>query len=81
VERVNESDDVGLAELATLLRERNTLDARVGQLLDRPANTGHIGEWIAARIFDIQLETAANAAGIDGKQEGLLDMRSTTPLD
>jgi len=27
---------------------------------------GHIGEWIAARIFDIELETAGNAAGYDG---------------
>ena len=29
-------------------------------------NTGSIGEWIAARIFDIELETAANVAGYDG---------------
>lgn len=96
---MNARDDVELAELAALLRERNALDARLGRLLDRPASTGHIGEWIAARIFDIQLETAANAAGIDGhfttgplaaqtvnvktygKREGLLDMKSTAPLD
>jgi hypothetical protein len=25
-----------------------------------------MGEWIAARIFDIELETAANAAWYDG---------------
>jgi hypothetical protein len=96
---MHERDDVELAELAALLRERNALDARLGRLLDRPASTGHIGEWIAARIFDIELETAANAAGIDGhsttgplasrtvnvktygKREGLLDMKSSSPLD
>lgn len=92
-------EDVELAELAAMLRERNALDARLGRLLERPAIPGHIGEWIAARIFDIELETAANAAGYDGhfttgelsgrtvnvktygKREGLLDMKSTAPLD
>lgn len=96
---MDERDDVELAELAALLCERNALDVRVGRLLDRPVTTGHLGEWIAARIFDIELETAANAAGIDGhfttgelagrtvnvktygKREGLLDMKSTAPLD
>jgi hypothetical protein len=63
---MDQREDAELAELAALLRERNALDARLGRLLDRPASTGHIGEWIAARIFDIQLETAANIAGYDG---------------
>lgn len=66
VGRVDERDDVELAELAALLRERNALDARLGRLVDRPASTGHIGEWIAARVFHIALESAANAAGYDG---------------
>jgi hypothetical protein len=63
---VDDRDDTELAELGALLRERNALDARIGRLLDRPVNTGSIGEWIAARIFDIELETAANVAGYDG---------------
>jgi hypothetical protein len=63
---MDEHKDAELAELAELLRERNALDARLGRLLDRPVNTGHIGEWIAARIFEIELEEAANAAGYDG---------------
>jgi hypothetical protein len=96
---MDDRDDVELAELAALLRERNALDARLGGLLQRPASTGHIGEWIAARVFDIELEDAANAAGYDGhfttgeltgrtvnvetygKREGMLDMKSTAPLD
>jgi hypothetical protein len=64
---MTEHEDVEeLTELAALLRERNALDARIGRLLDRPVTTGHIGEWIAARIFDIELEAAANIAGYDG---------------
>jgi hypothetical protein len=61
----DDRDDTELAELCALLRERNALDARIGRLLDRPVNTGSVGEWIAARIFDIELETAANTAGYD----------------
>jgi hypothetical protein len=63
---VDQHNDAELAELAALLRQRNALDARIGHLLDRPAHTGSIGEWIAARVFDIELEKAANAAGFDG---------------
>ena len=64
---MDDREDVELAELAALLRERNALDARLGRLLNRPANTGHIGEWVAARVFNIKLENAANAAGYDGR--------------
>ena len=28
--------------------------------------SGHLGDWIAAQIFDIELEASAAAAGIDG---------------
>jgi hypothetical protein len=63
---MTDREDLELAELGALLRERNALDARLGRLVDRPASPGHIGEWIAARIFDIELEAAANAAGYDG---------------
>ena len=28
--------------------------------------SGHLGEWIAAQIFNIELEASAAAAGIDG---------------
>jgi hypothetical protein len=63
---LDQRNNAELAELAALIRERNALDARLGRLLDRPAIQGHIGEWIAARIFDIELEEAANKAGYDG---------------
>jgi hypothetical protein len=60
-------NDTGLAELAALLRERNAIDARIGELINRPMTAGHAGEWIAARIFDIQLEPTAVAKAIDGR--------------
>jgi hypothetical protein len=64
---VGESGSAELAELAALVRERNAVEARIARLLERPANTGWMGEWIAARIFDIELEPSANAAGYDGQ--------------
>ena len=28
---------------------------------------GHLGEWIAAQVFDIELEKTASAAALDGR--------------
>ena len=60
-------DTTALVELATLLRERNTIDERIGHLINRPMTAGHAGEWIASRIFDIELEPSAVAKAIDGR--------------
>lgn len=39
--------------------------------------SGHLGEWIAARIFDIKLESSAATPGIDGRfRSGLLQDRT-----
>lgn len=59
-------DDIQLAELAALIRERNSIDVRIGAILDRPASIGNIGEWIASKVFDIELISAANNAAFDG---------------
>jgi hypothetical protein len=56
-----------LARLAELLRNRNQIDARIGDLLGRPMTSGHAGEWIAAKVFNIDLEASASAAAIDGR--------------
>lgn len=56
-----------LAEAAALLRERNAIDAKLARLIRRPMTSGHLGEWIAALVFDIELEASAVAAGIDGR--------------
>jgi hypothetical protein len=56
-----------LAELASLLRERNTIDQAIGRVINRPMTAGHAGEWIASRIFDVELEASATAKAIDGR--------------
>jgi hypothetical protein len=60
-------DANSLARAAALLRERNAIDAELAGLTGRPMTSGHLGEWIAAQIFDIALEEAANAPAIDGR--------------
>jgi hypothetical protein len=60
-------DADALEQVAALLRERNAIDAELAQLIQRPMTSGHLGEWIAAQVFDIELEASAAAAGIDGR--------------
>lgn len=55
-----------LQHLADLLRRRNEVDAEIAVLVDRPALPGHLGEWIAARIFDLELHKSATHRGSDG---------------
>lgn len=62
----HDAEDAQLAELAALITERNAIDARLGAILDRPATVGDIGEWIAAKVFDIELAVAANNTAFDG---------------
>lgn len=56
-----------LEKLAGLVHERNTLSQRITAVIGRPAQIGHIGEFIASRIFDIQLEDSAVTKGFDGR--------------
>jgi hypothetical protein len=55
-----------LHRLADLLRRRNAIDAEIAALIGRPAERGHIGEFIAAAVFDIALHDSATHAGSDG---------------
>jgi hypothetical protein len=50
--------DGNLERLAALLSERNKIDAVLAGVIGRPMTSGHFGEWIAARIFDIELDRA-----------------------
>ena len=56
-----------LRKLANLLASRNDLDAGISALIQRPANSGHIGEFIAARVFNIRLELSAVHRASDGR--------------
>lgn len=55
-----------LQELANLLQRRNEIDREISRIIDRPSTIGHIGEFVASRIFGIKLESSAVTKGIDG---------------
>ena len=59
-----------LAQLADLVRKRNALEREITALIGRPAQIGHIGEYIASKIFDIDLKESASFKGIDGYFRG-----------
>jgi hypothetical protein len=48
------------------MRRRNALDREMAAILDRPVQSGHFGEYVAAAVFGIELNPAANAEGTDG---------------
>lgn len=59
------SDDE-VARIARLLSERNAIDDAIAVAIQRPMTAGHLGEWIAAQVFGIELEQSAVTAAIDG---------------
>ena len=56
-----------MTRIAELLRARNSIDAEIAVITGRPMTSGHLGEWIASRVFDIELEPSAAATAIDGR--------------
>ena len=58
--------DDNLVHLAELLHEKHQIDVQIAALVGRPAQIGHVGEYIASAIFGIVLEHSAVAKGIDG---------------
>lgn len=55
-----------LSKLAELLRSKNTLDGEISSIVGRPALIGHVGEFIASKIFDIELYESSIHKGSDG---------------
>jgi hypothetical protein len=55
-----------LEHLAELIRAKNDADLAIARMLGRPALSGNIGEFVAARVFGIDLMAAGNHAGYDG---------------
>jgi hypothetical protein len=60
-------DELQIRQVAELLAQRNAIDAGLAQIIGRPVASGHLGEWLAAAIFDIELEISASEPGIDGQ--------------
>jgi hypothetical protein len=55
-----------LRRLAHLLRQWNAIGDEIARLIDRPAQSGHIAEFVAAKIFGINLALSASNKGSDG---------------
>lgn len=58
-------DEDRLKSIALLLQARNDIEARIADIVGRPHAHGHLSDWIAAQIFDIELEPTAHPA-VDG---------------
>ncbi len=59
-------DEEKLGYLAEFIRIRNVADQSVARLIGRPAHAGHIAEFVASKIFDIELHFAATVKASDG---------------
>ena len=69
-------DLADLRTLAGLIRERNANEVAISGIIRRPALLGHIGRYVASRIFDIALGPA-NQKGMSGRfRSGPLAQRS-----
>lgn len=56
-----------LNEVAELIRTRNAIATKITAITGRPASLGHLGEFIAAAVFEIALESSASNRGHDGR--------------
>lgn len=59
--------DDQLRKLAGLLEERDQVDKQIAEFLQRAPSLGNIGEFIASRVFDVELAPIAVQAGYDGR--------------
>ena len=55
-----------LEKLSELVKNRNSIEKEISQIIQRPAFTGHLGEYIASKIFDVELNDSATQKGHDG---------------
>jgi len=59
-----------LDQLAKVIRQKNVVDDEIARIIGRPALIGHVGEYIAAKVFNIELEQNAAHKAIDGRFTG-----------
>ena len=55
-----------LKTLGDLIKTKNDIETQISQIIDRPGLQGHIGEFIADKIFDLKLHEDATKRGNDG---------------
>lgn len=57
-----------LEDLADSFREKNIVDDKIAAIIGHPTQLGHVGEYIASQIFDIELHLDdARKKGSDGR--------------
>ena len=54
-----------LKTLGDLIKTKNDIETQISQIIDRPGLQGHIGEFIAGKIFDLELHEDATKRGSD----------------
>ncbi len=59
-------DEAAIRRLAALVGTKNAADAAIAEVIGRPCQMGHVGEWIAAQVFDIELHSSATVEASDG---------------
>ena len=55
-----------LEKLSELIKTRNSIEKEISKVIQRPAFSGHLGEYIASKIFNIDLNISATQKGHDG---------------
>ena len=55
-----------LEQLAGLLKQWNVIGSQISAVIGRPAQPGHLAEYVASQIFAIKLQDSASSKGIDG---------------
>jgi len=59
-----------LEQLSKVIRMKNGADDEIARIIGRPALIGHTGEYVAAKVFNIELEQNAAHKAIDGRFTG-----------
>ena len=55
-----------LQRLASIIKRRNAIGDEIVAIIGRPDHPGHLGEYVASRVFGIRLPESAVTKGIDG---------------
>lgn len=58
--------EIALGKLAELIKTRNRVASEISGVIGRPAQIGHLGEFIASQVFYITLQESASTPAIDG---------------
>ena len=55
-----------IKEFSELINQRNEIDHKIVKYTRRPAEKGHIAEWVASKAFPINLNERGNQSEYDG---------------